>query len=642
MDHPVGRQQVRWNTYAHGLSGSPHTEVVVLSSITINSNVASLKTQSALTAATKQLTSGYTRLSSGLRINRASDDAAGLAIAESLNVDARVFSQGLRNVNDGISAIAIAEGAVQELSSVVIRQKELAEQSANGVFSNTQREALNLEANALQTEFNRIVQSTQFNNVSLLTQSSTSIQVQGGFGSAGGVSIGFGSELAHSVSSGTFSSTVTIANGLSGFTERALYDLNYDGNLDLIGSDSVTNTIRTYMGTGNGSFTTGASYSILSAQYVAVGDINNDGNIDILTNGSGTNNGVLLGLGDGTFAAAKSAYWGNASATILADINGDSYLDAIGTGAFSSYVAVALGNSAGTFAPVSNPSTSGGTPLYYCQTGDFNGDGKIDIIGNSGSKIDIFYGNGNGTFKSVVSSIVGLAPAAVIAADINKDGLSDFIVKDGSNINIQLATGGGNFSAEMGLSLGGASAGLSLIDINDDGNLDLVSNQTTYTDVFFGNGDGSFKAVVTGVQSLLGGILTGDVDNDGSTDIVTSNASGFRVHLSDDTMVTTEASVDLTTRGSSLQALNTLTRALQDIDSELGSLGSYRSRLETAASVLQVSQENYLTARSQILDADIADETAKIVKNRILQQASAAILAQANAGPEIALKLLTS
>jgi flagellin-like hook-associated protein FlgL len=124
-------------------------------SITINSNLASLNTQRRLGENSKALEQCYTRLSSGMRINRASDDAAGLAVSESLNVDAKVFTQGIRNLNDGISLTNIAEGALHELSTITIRQRELATQAANGTLSLVQRQALNQEANALVSEFNR-------------------------------------------------------------------------------------------------------------------------------------------------------------------------------------------------------------------------------------------------------------------------------------------------------------------------------------------------------------------------------------------------------------------------------------------------------------------------------------------------------
>jgi flagellin len=106
--------------------------------VRLNTNLASLNAQRRLGEVTSSLGKTYERLSSGLRINRASDDAAGLAVASGLNVDSRVFSQGLRNINDGISALQIADGALEELSNVVTRIIELSEQASNGVISATQ------------------------------------------------------------------------------------------------------------------------------------------------------------------------------------------------------------------------------------------------------------------------------------------------------------------------------------------------------------------------------------------------------------------------------------------------------------------------------------------------------------------------
>ena len=107
--------------------------------VVINTNVASANAQRRLQESTRTLSKTFERLSSGLRINRASDDAAGLAVASSLSVDARVFTQGIRNLNDGVSAFSVAEGAVQQLENVVVRIKELAEQSANGTVTLKQR-----------------------------------------------------------------------------------------------------------------------------------------------------------------------------------------------------------------------------------------------------------------------------------------------------------------------------------------------------------------------------------------------------------------------------------------------------------------------------------------------------------------------
>lgn len=94
-----------------------------------------MRAQRSLASASEMLNASSTRLASGLRINSAADDAAGLAIASQLNTSSRVYTQGMRNINDGMSVLNVAEGALSQLGQVTIRQKELAEQAANGVYS---------------------------------------------------------------------------------------------------------------------------------------------------------------------------------------------------------------------------------------------------------------------------------------------------------------------------------------------------------------------------------------------------------------------------------------------------------------------------------------------------------------------------
>jgi len=151
--------------------------------ITIGSNIASLQAQRRLATASDALGSTYEKLSSGQRINKASDDAAGLAIADSLRASQRVASVAIRNANDGISTIGIADSALSEIGNVLSRLAELSEQSANGVFSTTQRSALQNEFTALGSEIERIAVTTEFNGVKLLS-GNASVLLQVGFSSA--------------------------------------------------------------------------------------------------------------------------------------------------------------------------------------------------------------------------------------------------------------------------------------------------------------------------------------------------------------------------------------------------------------------------------------------------------------------------
>ena len=137
--------------------------------LNIRTNVPSIIAQKNVDASTSRLRTSYERLSSGLRINRASDDAAGLAIAENLKVDARVASVAIRNANDGISIVAITDGAIAEITNILSRLAELSEQAANGVYGNGQRSALQLEFSALMSEVERVAITTEFNGLKLLS-----------------------------------------------------------------------------------------------------------------------------------------------------------------------------------------------------------------------------------------------------------------------------------------------------------------------------------------------------------------------------------------------------------------------------------------------------------------------------------------
>jgi flagellin len=158
--------------------------------ITVNTNIASLNAQRRLGSSTNDLRQSYERLSSGLRIVRARDDAAGLAIADALRADSRIASVAIRNANDGISLVSIADGALDQMSSVLTRMAELAEQSANGTLGTAQRSALSQEFVALGSEIQRIAETTTFNGL-LLLSGGASVSLQVGFDSSANSQVAF-------------------------------------------------------------------------------------------------------------------------------------------------------------------------------------------------------------------------------------------------------------------------------------------------------------------------------------------------------------------------------------------------------------------------------------------------------------------
>lgn len=157
--------------------------------LTVNTNIASLTAQRNLTGSQNDLSTSLQRLSSGLRINSAKDDAAGLAISERFTAQIRGLNQGVRNANDGISLAQTAEGALKEVTSNLQRIRELAVQSANATNSASDRAALKAEADQLVAEIDRVATNTKFNGINLLNGTFTSQAFQVGADSGETVSI---------------------------------------------------------------------------------------------------------------------------------------------------------------------------------------------------------------------------------------------------------------------------------------------------------------------------------------------------------------------------------------------------------------------------------------------------------------------
>jgi flagellin len=207
--------------------------------ITIGSNVSSLQAQRRLAVTSESLNSTFLKLSSGQRINKASDDAAGLAIADSLRANIRVSQVAVRNANDGISSIAIADASLADIGNVLTRLSELAEQSASGTFSVTQRSALSNEFVALASEIERIATTTEFNGVKLLSGNQNLV-----------LQVGFDSTSTSQVSFAGVQGTLQVL-GLAATGSSALaYSLN-GASLDAGGSasrlalDAINNAIAT-------------------------------------------------------------------------------------------------------------------------------------------------------------------------------------------------------------------------------------------------------------------------------------------------------------------------------------------------------------------------------------------------------------
>ena len=148
----------------------------------INTNVASMQAQSSLNKVNRESQESFAKLSSGQRITKAADDAAGLAISEKLKAEIRSAQQANRNVNDGVSLVQVAEGGLNETSNILVRMRELAIQSSSDTVGDSERGMANLEYQQLKSEMDRISQVTEYNGKKLLNGSDNKIDFQVGTG----------------------------------------------------------------------------------------------------------------------------------------------------------------------------------------------------------------------------------------------------------------------------------------------------------------------------------------------------------------------------------------------------------------------------------------------------------------------------
>ncbi len=594
--------------------------------LTFNSNISALLAQRRLSDGANALQQSFERLSSGLRINRASDDAAGLSIASTLSAQSRIFTQGVRNANDGISLLNVAEGAGTQLNGILERLKELAESAANGTLTLTQRKSLDTEAYELQKEFNRITQTTSFNNRALFDGTFGRLNIQGGTGAGGTIGFNLGSGLATNASTGTFSSAAFSAMGgntIAGFMDSG--DFNGDGLMDIVSSYSVDLGAMVMLSNGDGTFASSHILGTSGADNVVVRDLNKDGKLDILTAGI-----VSLGKGNGTFSTGQSL--GSSDMFFqLADINGDGNDDYIGTG--SGNVNIRLGNGNGTFGASSVVvASSSATQL---SVSDLNGDGKLDIATADGAVVRTYLGGGTGSF--VASGVITNSSTMIRSADLNHDGLADLYVESGG---IYLSNGNGTFRTMASAT---AFEDAKLADLNGDGIVDLLVADSGNSIVRFGNGDGTFKSSTSQtITPFMSGAAFGDFNGDGVLDIASGSqvAGGVWATLSNTTSITSIARLDLLSASNARSALTDIERMSQRVSTELSAIGVSQSRLQAMSNVLESGALNFTSARSRIVDADMAQESASLVSRQIRQQAAAAVLSQANQLPALALSLL--
>ncbi|KWU48996.1 flagellin N-terminal helical domain-containing protein [Pseudomonas palleroniana] len=477
--------------------------------LTVNTNLASLNVQKNLNNASNALQTSMQRLSSGLRINSAKDDAAGLQISNRLTSQINGLGVAIKNANDGSSIAQTAEGAMQQSTNILQSMRTLALQSANGSPSAEDRKSNQAQYAALTAELTRIATTTTFGGKNLLD------------GSFGTTSFQVGANANQTID-------MTIGNVAA----------------NNIGSQQLKTQALTPSATG-----------------IAGGAIN--------VTGGGQSTTVTLAAG----ASAKQ---------IAAQMNG-----AVGgLAATASTVAQFTVNAAtiaGATPPNANFTLQVGSGAAVQFTGVTSTSDLASQLSSNAAKLGISVNYDSSTNALSIKSDTG-------------ENLT-FNAGDGGAAGISVATQGGNGTF-------GTAAALTATALVATGQVSLNSSSS-----YSLNGAG-----VTGVFAAAG---------------TAANSTK-----------TTVNNTDVTTATNAQNAIDVITQAISDIDSQRAGLGAVQNRFDNTVANLTSIADNSTAARGQIQDVDYAAETAQLTKQQTLQQASTAILSQANQLPSAVLKLL--
>jgi hypothetical protein len=325
----------------------------------------------------------------------------------------------------------------------------------------------------------------------------------------------------------------------AGANQVVAWDVNGDGESDLVVSDAKGIAVLL---NHNGQFgqqiisPTGALNGIFT-----LGDFNGDGKIDIAMSGLG----ILLGNGTGHFKIPAAIYsdGGFSGNLVGADLNGDGNLDLVQVSTLFNDLVLYIGNGNGTLHAPQSFATDGGTSALAIAAGDFNQDGKLDLAVLDNSHISILLGIGNGTFQPTVLNLDTTANKGIIVADFNNDGKLDIADLDYANgktgsVEVFLGNGDGTFQSPLTFDVGYESVAFAAGDFNRDGNLDLavvdvcinnVNCQNGVASIFLGNGDGSFQAgKVIYVGASPNSIGVADFNGDSIVDLVVANSGKGR------------------------------------------------------------------------------------------------------------------
>jgi hypothetical protein len=334
---------------------------------------------------------------------------------------------------------------------------------------------------------------------------------------------------------GTFQAAPTVAMNVSGGTP-AVADFNHDGFPDIVVANSPQGTVTTLLGNGSGTFTAAGSFPAGGNPYdVVAGDFDGDGNLDVVVSSfprTGSYVTVLLGNGDGSFQAPATVSVGSfVRSLVVGDLNTDGILDlVVSTTDASGHVTVVvlLGNGDGRFT-VRTRFSSGIDGDGVMALADFNHDNNLDVaVADDPDRLSMWFGNGDGTFRSGGNTYTSGSPFGMAAGDLNGDNEPDLLVAQEYGAEVLFGRGDGTFGARTMVIpyLGYQFQSPVISDFNGDGVPDLAATSWAGNTVaiVLSRGDGTFSIpVFFGADRGPVGLAAMDVNLDGRPDLVVSN-----------------------------------------------------------------------------------------------------------------------
>ena len=566
----------------------------------INTNSLSLITQNNINKNQSALSSSIERLSSGLRINSAKDDAAGQAIANRFTSNIKGLTQAARNANDGISVAQTTEGALSEINNNLQRVRELTVQATTGTNSQSDLDSIQDEIKSRLDEIDRVSGQTQFNGVNVLAKDgSMKIQVGANDGQ-----------------------TITI--DLKKIDSSTLKLTGFNVN----GSGSVANTAATKADLAAAAIgTPGAADSTGAIAYTVSAGLTKTTAADVLSSLADGTTITATGVKNGFAAGATSNAY-----KLNKDNNTFTYDTTATTAELQSYLTPKAGDTA-TFSVEIGGTTQDvvlssdgkltakdGSKLYIDTTGNLTQNGGNNGVGTlaEATLSGLALNNNNGA--AAVKSTITTADNTSIVLNGSSDGTEGTIAVTGAVISSAALQ---SASKTTGFTVGTADTA-GYISVGTDGSVQAYDVATSGNKDSYTNTDGTLTTDNTTKLYL---------QKDGSV----TNGSGKAVYVEADGDFTTDAATKAATTTDPLAALDD---AISQIDKFRSSLGAIQNRLDSAVTNLNNTTTNLSEAQSRIQDADYATEVSNMSKAQIIQQAGNSVLSKANQVPQQVLSLL--